>query len=229
QQEGAITAAAAIQQLRSQAELMFSKPSANWINFWVETVRKYVKFMQKYYSLSKLIEILGPGYESEARAFKGADLDTATRWVGTTHGLPRTRDEKRQEMMTLFDKGALDITQPPVRQKVYELFGETGMMQSFNKDATNARLENQQFRTGTGGDGGNMGAGAPYAPPDIHPMPLIEDLAIHLYFHKDQAKSQDFQKWDPAAKQALIEHIMETQEALDEQQMQAQIKSVLAK
>lgn len=199
EQEGAITAASAIQQLRSQAELMFSKPAANWRNFWRETLRKYVKFMQKYFSFEQLAEILGDDKEEDIRAFMAADLDSTVDWVASDHGLPRTRDELRQEMMVLFDKGALDINDPAVRQKIYELFGETGMMQSFNKDATNARLENQEFK---------MGA------TEIRPQPMIEDMAVHLYFHKDQAKSRDFRKWPQPAQQALIKHIMETMQAM---------------
>jgi hypothetical protein len=99
----------------------------------------------------------------------------------------------------MFDKGAIDINDPAVRQKVYELFGETGMMQTFNKDATNARLENQEFKNGA---------------KEIRVMPEIEDLGVHLYFHKDQAKSQDFRKWPSPAQQALIQHIMETLQAM---------------
>jgi len=205
QQEGAITAAAAIQQLRSQAELMFNKPAANWRNLWRETLRKYVKYLQKYYSFAQLAEILGADREDDIRSFQAADLDNMVEWVASDHGLPRTRDELRQEMMVMFDKGALDINDPAVREKVFQLFGETGMMQSFNKDATNARLENQHFKLGAGEPGG------PYVPPQIQPMPVIEDMPVHIYFHKDQAKSRDFQKWPREAQQALIEHIMETQ------------------
>lgn len=199
QQEGAITAAAAIQQLRGQAELMFNKPAANWRNLWRDTIRKYVKFLQKYYSFAQLAQILGPDREDDIRSFLAADLDAMVDWVSSDHGLPRTRDELRQEMMMLFDKGALDINDPAVREKVFQLFGETGMMQSFNKDATNARLENQAIKAGA---------------TDIKPMPLIEDMPVHFYFHKDQAKSRDFQKWPQSAQQALIEHIMETQMAM---------------
>ncbi len=199
QQEGAITAAAAIQQLRGQAELMFNKPAANWRNLWRETLRKYVKFIQKKFSFEQLAKILGDNREDDIRSFMAADLDDVVDWVASDHGLPRTRDELRQEMMVLFDKGALDINDPAVRQKVYQLFGETGMMQSFNKDATNARLENQEMKQGA---------------QNIQPMPLIEDLAVHLYFHKDQAKSRDFHKWPDPAKQALIQHIMATQMAM---------------
>ena len=201
QQEGAITAASAIQQLRGQAELMFNKPAANWRNLWRETLRKYVKFIQKYFSFEQLAKILGHNREDDIRAFMAADLDDLVDWVASDHGLPRTRDELRQEMMVMFDKGALDINDPAVRQKVYQLFGETGMMQSFNKDATNARLENQEFKNG-----------APAG--SIQPQPLIEDMAVHLYFHKDQAKSRDFQKWPQPAQQALIQHIMETQQEM---------------
>jgi hypothetical protein len=194
EQEGAITAAAAIQQLRSQAELMFSKPVSNWNNFWRETIRKAVRWMQKYYTMSQIIRIVGPDMETEVRAFMAADLKSSTNWVASTHGLPRTRDEKRQELMMLWDKGALDINDPSVRQKIYDLFGETGMMKSFNKDATRARLENMAMKEGK----------------QIKPMPLIEDMAIHLYFHKDQAKSLDFDKWPDQSKEILINHIVET-------------------
>jgi hypothetical protein len=197
--QGTNQAAAAIQQLRSQAELMFSKPAANWRNFWRETLRKYVKFLQKYFTFQQLAKILGSDREQEIRAFMAADLDDIVDWVASDHGLPRTRDELRQEMMVMFDKGALDINDPAVRQKVYELFGETGMMQTFNKDATNARLENQEFKQGA---------------TEIRVMPEIEDLGVHLYFHKDQAKSQDFRKWPPSAQTALLQHIMETLAAM---------------
>lgn len=206
QQEGAVTAAAAIQQLRAQAETMFNKPVANWNNLWRETIRKYVKFLQKYYSFEQLVAIVGPDSEEDVRNFKGADLDHMVEWVSTTHGLPKTRDERRQELMALWDRGALDLSQPEVRQKIAELFGETGMMRSFNKDATNARLENQAIKNGA---------------TDIHPMPLVEDMDVHLFFHKDQAKSQDFRKWPSEAQEALYQHIIETQQ----EQMKAQIEA----
>lgn len=207
QQEGAITAASAIQQLRSQAELMFSKPAANWRYFWRDSLRKAVLFLQKYYTFEQLAKILGDDREEEIRAFLSADLDDTVDWVASDHGLPRTKDELRQEMMTMFDKGALDINDPAVRQRAYELFGETGMMQSFNKDATNARLENQMFKMGAA-----QSSMQPYVAPQITPMhPPLEDNSVHLYFHADQVKSQDFKKWKPEAKQALIEHVMKTQ------------------
>lgn len=212
EQEGAITAAAAIQQLRSQAELMFSKPVANWNNFWTETIRKYVRFIQFYFTVDKIAEIIGPGYDDAIMAFKRSDLNATLQWVSSSHGTPKTRDERRQEFMVLWDKGALDLSDPTVRNKIYELFGETGMQQSFNQDATNARIENQEFKAWT-----------PMMPPlEIHPMPLIEDMAVHLYFHKFQAKSQTFRKWPPANKQLLIQHIIETQMEMMKMMMQAQ-------
>jgi len=220
QQEGAVTAAAAIQQLRSQAELMFSKPVANWLNFWCETIRKYVKFMQKFLTVEQLVRILGPNRLAEIQAFKAADLDNVTQWVASSHGIPRTRDEKRQEFMALWDKGALDITDPSVRQKIHDLFGETGMMDTFNEDATNARLENQLFKTGT-----NKIPGAPYIPPKIVPLVGIEDMPVHLYFHKRCVKSQDFQKWPPEAKQALIQHTLLTMAEIQQQAL-AQAKAM---
>lgn len=235
EQEGAITASSAIQQLRSQAELMFSKPVSNWNNMWCETVRKYVKFMQFYFTLAQLAAIVGPGMEQEIMAFKQADLDKVTKWVASAHGLPRTRDERRQELMTMWDKGALDINQPSVRQEIYDLFGETGMNKAFNKDATNARLENNAIKNGAGWTAGGVpgpdgvavqipipGPSGQIVPP-IVPMIGIEDLAVHFYFHADQIKSQDFKKWPPPAQQALIKHALDTKKAMlmEAQQMAA--------
>src|SRR3981189_2438917 len=94
--------------------------------------------MQFYFTLAQIAKIVGPGREQELQLFKNADLDAMTEWLPSQHGLPRTRDERRQELMTLWDKGALDLNQPSVRQEVFELFGETGMMHTFNQDATNA-------------------------------------------------------------------------------------------
>lgn len=222
QQEGAVTAAAAIQQLRQQAELMFGKPSANWNAFWCETIRKYVKFIQYYYTFEQVMQIIGPGMEDEVRAFQAANLDKMVNWKTTTHGLPKTRDEKRNELMMLFNAGALDVSDPAVKLKIFELFGETGLMQSFNRDATNARLENQEFRVG------RAAPGQPYVPPKIVPLIGIEDLNIHLYFHKDAVKSRDFQKWDPGAKQALMQHIMQTQAAIEQEQVKSMSRALTA-
>ena len=204
EQEGAVVAASAIQQLRSQAELMFSKPAANWSGFWKETIRKMVCYYQHYYTFEQLCRIVGPDMEAEVRAFKAADLNTALEWVSSQHGLPKTRDERRQELMVMWDKGALDLSDPEVRQKIYELFGETGMQRSFNKDSTRARLENQAMKQGK----------------PVQPMPAIEDMAVHLFFHKDQAKSLDFDKWPPQCQQLLMQHIAETTALMQNQQMQ---------
>src|SRR3984885_15135926 len=209
--------AAAAKLRRDQAETMFGKPAANWRNFWRETLRKYVLFLQKYSTYEQLAEILGPSREQDIRAFMSANLDNTVEWVAGDQGLPRTRDELRQEMMELFDKGALDVQDPAVQRKIHELFGETGMKQAFSKHATNARLENLAFKVGVG-EQGPLGQ-SQYVPPKIQPQPLIEDMQVHLYFHKDQAISQDFKKWPQLAQQALIEHIMQTQMAIQQQMM----------
>src|SRR6267142_4070701 len=96
------------------------------------------------------------------------------------------------------------------------------MMQSFNRNATNARLENQLFKTGA-----NM-PGQPYQPPNVKLMPIIEDMNVHLYWHKDAALSRDFQKWQPDAKTALLSHIMDTGDEQDKQETAGMIKQLTA-
>lgn len=207
QQEGAVVAAQAISQLRGQAEQMFSKPQDNWATLWRETARKAAKFAQKYLTYAQLQGICGPGNIADIRAFKQADLDKSLDYVATSHGMPRTRDERKQEMMTMWDKGALDISQPEVRQRIYELFGETGMMKGFNLDATRARLENQAFKTGASAE-------------QIKPMVGIEDLSIHFYQHASRIKSIEFDTWPQAAKEQLIIHTQQTEGFIRAQQIQ---------
>lgn len=200
EQPGSITAAAALQSLKSQAEFMFSGSTAAWNNCWKETVRKSVKYYQKF-PIAQLTEIVGDDKQTELQAFLTSDLDECVEWIASKSGLPRTRDDRRQEMMTLFDKGALDIQDPNVKQKLFELFGDTGMMSTFNKDATRARMENATIQQG----------GQPMF------MPEIEDLATHYGIHVDKIKSPDFLKWSPEAQQELIKHAMFTKQAMQGQ------------
>lgn len=199
EQPGTVKAGVAIESLRAQAEFMFSGPVTNWNNGWKETVRKIVKCYQKFCSLAQIQAIVGPDRVSEIEEFRRADLDTCLDWASTRNGLPRTRDERRQEMMVLFDRGLLDVNDPNVREKAFELFGDTGMLQTFNKDASRARFENKTIEEG----------GQPIF------MPEIEDLRVHLSIHDDKIKSSDFLRWPQPAQQALIAHRMATKQALD--------------
>lgn len=207
---GSITAASAIAQLRGQAEQMFSTPSGNWAALWTEVVRKGVKILQATMDPLEIAAIVGQGKDVEIALFKKADLDTMLSFVSTKHGLPRTRDERRMEMLELWDRGMLDPSDINVKSTLVELFGETGMMQQFNKDATRARLENEQIKAGL------------LAQPAV--LVGIEDLAVHAEVHKEQVKALDFDKWDPAAKQILIDHTLKTVEAL-QVQMEAQVQA----
>jgi hypothetical protein len=202
-QEGAVTAGSAIAQLRGQAEQMFSGPQLNWTNGWKETVRKAVKFMQKYYSFEQIQDIVGGTNNEQAiRDFKECpDLDAAIEWLASQRGLPRTQDELKQEFLNLFDRGALDMQQVEVRERVYDLFGETGMLAQFNLDATRARQENR-----------GMKQTPPIAPTF---MPEIEDLNVHYQVHIEEIKALEFDKLDPASKQIMIQHALATKQAMD--------------
>ena len=192
EQPGSVTAASAISQLRGQAELQFAKPVQNWNALWKETVRKAIKCIQKYWAAPEIAEIVGEDKMTQIQDFLQADLDKCCEFVGTMTGLPRTRDERRQEMMTLFDKGALDISDPNVKEKVFELFGETGLMKTFNDDARRARLNIRNLRT--------TGQSAPF-------RPGIDDPQTHLGIALETAKGLDFDKWAPPAQQGLYQYI----------------------
>lgn len=194
QQPGSITAGVAIDKLKNQAEQMFSKPVYNWYNGWSETVRKGVKFIQKLYTAAQIADIVGPNRYTEIEAFKSADLDKIIEYAATTSGLPRTREERKQEMFQLFDAGVLDPTDVNIKSKVFELFGETGMMEDFNADATRARWENQAMMKGQ----------------PCRAMPEIEDVEVHYRIHRRQVVSLDFDKWDEQAKLVMMEHVQET-------------------
>lgn len=198
-QEGSVTSGTAIAQLRGQAELMFARPVINWNNGWKETVRKAVVFTQKCYTLAQITTICGSDMGDAIRDFIAApDLNNVLEWLTSNHGLPRTQDELRQEMMELFDKGALDLKDTSVRERLYQLFGETGMMKMFNLDATRARMENKQMRAGT--------------PPTFRPA--IEDLDVHYAIHTEFVKSLAFDKLAPPIQELFLAHVMETKAAL---------------
>lgn len=200
-QEGAVTAGTAIAQLRGQAQLMFSMPNANWVNGWKETVRKGVKFMQANYTAQQVSQIVGDDLNSAVGDFmQEQDLDNVIDWVASSSGAAMTDDDLKAEMMQMYDRGALDLGQVDVRERLFELFGETGMMQTFNLDATRARMENKGMKQ------------APPIPPTF--MPEIEDLNVHLGIHAQAIKSLEFDRLQPPSKQMLMTHYMETKQAL---------------
>lgn len=188
EQPGSITAGNAIETLRAQAEQRFGKPVINWTSFWKETIRKVIKNYQKYMTLAELVEICGEDKISQIQEFMAANLDKCCEFTATANGLPRTRDERRQEMMTMFDKGMLDISDPNVRQKLFELFGETGMMQTFNADARRARVNMKRIKSG-------------------QPVMFrvgVDDPQIHMGIALETAKNLDFDMWPPEAQQYLM-------------------------
>lgn len=219
-QEGAVTAGSAIAQLRGQAEQMFSGPQLRWTNGWKETVRKAVKFMQYYYTIEQIKQIVGGNNATAINDFKSCDdLDACVEWLSSPHGLPRTQDELKQEMLNLFDRGALDLKQVEVRERIFELFGETGMMDQFNLDATRARMENKGMKqTAPLGPNGQPMPPAPGQPPvgPVPPtfMPLIEDLEVHYTIHAEAIKAIEFDSLPQPNKEMLITHCLETKQAL---------------
>lgn len=204
-QEGSVTAGVAISQLRGQAELMFQGPAESWANGWKETTRKAVGLMQKVYTVEQVRAVVGDNQEQAISDFFASDLTVEVEFIATNGGLPRTKDELREEMMNLFDRGALDMSQPDVREHLFELFGETGMMTMFNLDATRARMENKAMRQGL--------------PPTF--MPQIEDLSVHYQIHVEAIKSLDFDRLPQPAKDMMMQHALETQAAQQQAAMAA--------
>lgn len=185
----------AIDSLRTQASAMFTGPTNNFANGWKEVIRKAVKLAQKEYTTEQLVRIVGDDKLQEISEFQQCELDECIEWIATTGGMPRTQEELKTEMIELFDRGMIDPNDPGVKEKVFKLFGETGMLSMFNKDATRARWENSSMKNG----------GQPLF------MPEFDNNEVHHEIHLDQIKSMDFLGWSPEAKQMLMEHDLETQ------------------
>ncbi len=206
QQAGSVTAAGAISQLRGQAEQMFSKPTQNWNNFWAEQHRKGVKVMQQVMTLEEITTILGADNVIKATKFKNAKLDDVLDWKAGGKGMSRTRDERKEEILSLFDRQMLDVNDPNVQENINDLFGETGMKTMFNKDATRARYENARLRMGE----------------TVQFMPDVENLEVHLFIHSEEIKELDFDTLPDPVKQMMLEHYMLTKMALTQQMMMQQ-------
>lgn len=203
EQEGDVTAGNAIAELKGQAEMMFSKPVNNWNGLWKQTFYKLLCFAQKYLSLQDLVQIVGQSRQEAAQKFMACDIAKLLKINSSQSGIPQSRMEQRNEMIALFDQGALDINDFHVRERLFELFGETGMFQTFNADATRARLENKKMMDGQ----------------FVQVKPEIEDLAVHRSVHLDAIKSLGFDKLAPQVQQIMIEHFMETDMAFKASQL----------
>ena len=190
-QPGSITANVALQTLRGQAELQYAKPVSNWTALWKETTRKAVKVIQRDYTFVQLVEILGEECIQQIEDFMGCDLDKDVVFKSTQGGMPRTKAELKQEFVEMFDRGALDLSDPKVKEKIFELFGDTGAMNTFNEDARRARKNVRDIQNGQ----------ARFF------RPQIDDPDIHLGIAKEAAKSLSFDRWSEVSKMMLYGYI----------------------
>jgi hypothetical protein len=112
--------------------------------------------------------------------------------------MPRTKAERKQEFVELYDRGALDMNEPKVKEKVFELFGDTGAMSTFNDDARRARRNMRSMKDGL----------------EVPFRIGIDSPDIHLGIALETAKALDFDKWDDGAKVLLYTYIEKINQAI---------------
>jgi hypothetical protein len=126
--------------------------------------------------------------------------------------MPESRGERQSRLWTLWEKGALgDPNDPEVRQRFLEMsrFPHLSRVARFGTvDAQTADQENGALLTG-------------------EPVPVLPfyDHAEHLRIHNKFRKTREYLKLDPMTMQAFDIHCSMHEQALAQQQMEAQMQA----
>lgn len=190
-----------------QEQLM---PRLNRWGQWIaERDRKRLLLAQQHYREERAIKLLGVGSDWQVQYWKGADLRGNTD-VTIDQGslIPKAESVKTQTMFDGVENLLINPQDPLQRQKMIERLGLTEFETEVGPDQRRAEKENAQ-----------MDDGMPVE------LTQYEDKQLHLMTHIKRVKDPSFDSLAPEIQQVHLQHIMMTEQAIQQEALQAQMQA----
>jgi hypothetical protein len=188
----------------------------NWAFMW----KHVLMIVQKYYTTTQVIKVVGKGNDIKMKSFVGTDLKNNTDvFVATGTHLPENRLAKQAVIMERFTSGLYgNVQDPQVTSKVRRMLDdaiEEDVYDDMRADQEVAMDENRMFRNGI-----------------EKPINEYDNHGIHVAEHERDIKSPEVQgmlrqRGGDKVVQAYMNHIREHVKQLQEQmerQMEMQAK-----
>lgn len=211
----------ATQRIRSPSEMKTSKAVTTALMCakasWKEVGETLMYYASKFYNESRVVAIQGPDRQFLWREFSGKNLVrdgdlSATLYVDEIPLFPQNRQNLRDTVISLLQSQAgqilfADESGQPDMERIRGALQATGLDVSIDvidPDVMEARNEEVAFQ--------NLQQGQ--EPPQVQPW---QNHAAHWEQHTSILKSMRFRAWPEEAQQAMLQHVAETEEILNQE------------
>ncbi|MGH7792792.1 MAG: hypothetical protein ACREOB_10820, partial [Thermodesulfobacteriota bacterium] len=217
-----VTAATAISYLQEQDESMLATTYASFEEAVEKTAHQTLTYVKDYWTVPRLVKIVGVDGSFDAQVFKGAQLqDNTDIKIEAGSALPTSRAAKQAFIMDLMKMGFIP---PQEGLEVMEIGGLNKIYERLQVDVRQAQRENLKMSSVTE-EIIQMNAqqyegqideqtGIPMSPPLVVPVNTWDNHQVHVEIHNRYRKSQSFELVSQEVKRLFEEHVKEHAEAL---------------
>lgn len=188
-----VTAASALAYLGERASKSMSPLMHEWAKGWKRWEEFCIEVVRAKWDDNRLRMVAGRNKKWEVKQFKGSDLQGAINIKINYEGLqPKSLATERATIGQLVQLQVLNPQDPEVNYQILQKFGEANLKGSADLDVKYAQREADKFLS-------------EQIPPVLRPM--VDNSVVHLSYHTDFAKTDEFLELPQEAQDLWIAHI----------------------
>jgi hypothetical protein len=188
-----VTAASALAYLGERASKSMSPLMHEWAKGWKRWEEFCIEIVRDKWSDNRMRMVAGRNKKWQVKQFMGADLQGAINIKVNYEGLqPKSLATERATIGQLVQLGVLNPQDPETNYQILQKFGEAELKGAVDLDTKYAQREADEFLT----EG---------KPPVLRPM--VDNSVIHLMYHTDFAKEDEFLELPQPLQDLWIAHI----------------------
>ena len=188
-----VTAASALAYLGERAQKSMSPLMHEWAKGWKRWEEQSLEIVRTEWNDARMRVVAGRNRKWEVKKFTSADLQGAVTIRINYEGIqPKSLATERATIGQLVQLGALNPADPETKFRILEKFGETNMQGSTDLDVRFAQKEADKFLT-------------IHQAPVLRPM--VDNSAIHIMYHSDFAKTDEFFELPQDQQDLWLQHI----------------------
>ena len=192
-----VTAASALAYLGERAQKALSPMMTSWAKSWKNFELMALEIARENWDDTRIRVIAGKNRKWQALKFSKADLQGAVNLTIDYNGLfPKSNATERATIGQLIQLGVLTPQDPEQQWMILKSFGETHLKGSQDIDVQDAVKEADQFLND------------PTYQPQVRPW--IDNSTVHLLYHSDFAKTDEFRELPQDRQDMWIAHIKAT-------------------
>ena len=198
-----VTAGYAIQLLTERGQSRWGPLFQRWENGWVQWSQQTTAMVREYMPSDQIRKTLGENGDWEIQSFKTQDLTGFKIKVEQGSIKPRSELSEQAQIDNLIAKGMIDLMNPAVKSEVLRSIGMSKYDQHSDIDMKDAAKEEDGFyRIAT-----QMPPNPMVLMGAVRFRELIDNHQVHIYSHKQFAKSDKFMKLPAEYQQVWYQHI----------------------